>query len=344
MATSKKTNDPIVQGLSKLIDDVLTDENEKIKYIHKRIYINYEKEKWISKSWAEIPGGLSARPEKSPEFRTGPKIPWAEIHGTRKSEFQQFCHKSRMALIEIADDSDIDDDERERFSFTLSAKNADAFINDFISIYFDTGQYNVELTCQVSTGDIRDLLHFIIFILELIEPDNRSFTQLLFISFSDIDRLYYLTKKIKYVPYFYRCDLPRITISLFCLQLFNSFIRIPRQFGEQHYQDINKLLFGVGGQHLFDRLFSLHGLDLTSSLQILIELNVRYSFMYLSYLFISSAQVLNLYDEYFCTWFDEDDLMISLIIYGSRKSDILLGQTTKEYNELYTRLIELRIN
>ncbi|CAF5064155.1 unnamed protein product, partial [Rotaria sp. Silwood1] len=80
-------------------------------------------------SWAEIPGGLSARPEKSPEFRTGPKIPWAEIHGTRKSEFQQFCHKSRMALIEIADDSDIDDDERERFSFTLSAKNADAFIN-----------------------------------------------------------------------------------------------------------------------------------------------------------------------------------------------------------------------
>ncbi|CAF3654882.1 unnamed protein product [Rotaria sp. Silwood1] len=46
-----------------------------------------------------------------------------------KSEFQQFCHKSRMALIEIADDSDIDDDERERFSFTLSAKNADAFIN-----------------------------------------------------------------------------------------------------------------------------------------------------------------------------------------------------------------------
>ncbi|CAF3615067.1 unnamed protein product [Rotaria sp. Silwood1] len=174
----------------------------------------------------------------------------------------------------------------------------------------------------------------------LIEPDNRSFTQLLFISFSDIDRLYYLTKKIKYVPYFYRCDLPRITISLFCLQLFNSFIRIPRQFGEQHYQDINKLLFGIGGQHLFDRLFSLHGLDLISSLQILIELNVRYSFMYLSYLFISSAQVLNLYDEYFCTWFDEDDLMISLIIYGSRKSDILLGQTTKEYNELYTRLIE----
>ncbi|CAF3522682.1 unnamed protein product [Rotaria sp. Silwood1] len=178
------------------------------------------------RSWAEIPGGLSARPEKSPEFRTGPKIPWAEIHGTRKSEFQQFCHKSRMALIEIADDSDIDDDERERFSFTLSAKNADAFIN------------------------------------------------------------------------------------------------------------------GIGGQHLFDRLFSLHGLDLISSLQILIELNVRYSFMYLSYLFISSAQVLNLYDEYFCTWFDEDDLMISLIIYGSRKSDILLGQTTKEYNELYTRLIE----
>ncbi|CAF1058000.1 unnamed protein product [Rotaria sordida] len=213
MATSKKTSDPIIQGLSKLIDDPLTDENEKIKYIHKRIYMNYEKKKWIN---VIEDVNLYQKMTKSK------KLEILKI----KSEFQQFCHKSRMALIEIADDSDIDDDERERFFFTLCAKNADDFIN------------------------------------------------------------------------------------------------------------------GIGGQHLFDRLFSLHGLDLTSSLQILIELNVRYSFMYLSYLFISSAQVLNLYDEYFCTWFDEDDLMISLIIYGSRKSDILLGQTMKEYNELYTRLIE----
>ncbi|CAF5115464.1 unnamed protein product, partial [Rotaria sp. Silwood1] len=81
---------------------------------------------------------------------------------------------------------------------------------------------------------------------------------------------------------------------------------------------------------------------ITNSNNLFIQLKYELisSFMYLSYLFISSAQVLNLYDEYFCTWFDEDDLMISLIIYGSRKSDILLGQTTKEYNELYTRLIE----
>ncbi|CAF0803163.1 unnamed protein product [Rotaria sp. Silwood1] len=306
MATSKTTNDQVIQGLSKLINDSSTDENEKIKYIHKRIYMNYEKKKWIN---VIEDVNLYQKMTKSK------KLEKLKI----KSEFQQFCHKSRMAFIEIADDSDIDDDERERFSLTLSAKHADDFIN---------GRFVYEPNKKRKTS------------LELIEPDNRPFTQLLFISFSDIDRLYYLTKKIKYVPYFYRCDLPRITISLFCLQLFNSFIRIPRQFGEQHYQDINKLLFGVGGQHLFDRLFSLHGLDLTSSLQILIELNVRYSFMYLSYLFISSAQVLNLYDEYFCTWFDEDDLMISLIIYGSRKSDILLGQTTKEYNELYTRLIE----
>ncbi|CAF4685051.1 unnamed protein product, partial [Rotaria sp. Silwood2] len=112
---------------------------------------------------------------------------------------------------------------------------------------------------------------------------------------------------------------------------------------------------------LFDRLFSRHGLDLTSSLQILIELYVRWlttnsnnlclqlkyelmrSFIYLSDLFTSSQQLSNLYDlcdDYFRTWFDEDDLMISLISYGLCKSGVLLGQTTKEYNELYIRLIE----
>ncbi|CAF3660224.1 unnamed protein product [Rotaria sp. Silwood1] len=491
---------------------------------------------------------------------------------------------------------------------------------DSISIYFDTIQNHIELTCQFSTGDTRDLLRFIIFIsefiyinlfqkksflswnlienffrcltktihnptsiiyqllsgtdqiiscctlsktilsifeylyqrhglivtnkqtnqllqsyLNLIEPDNRPFTQLLLISFNDLDRLYYLTKKIKYIPYFYRYDLRRIAILLFRLPIFNSFIRIPRQFWEQHYQDINKLQFGlndyclssfsvdllqhsdimadyierisfvgwlsrtqfqeiwvsflasinppnssnneneqttnnltkeeiletnatqcvwirgvttfllnalrlnctgnpadmtfehrcrnksipflltdIGGQYmqtrstldtssnnlfknierlgtqdllsygqlsydtiltsiqsnntlplpvnsLFDRLFSRHGLDLTSSLQILIELYVRWlttnsnnlclqlkyelirSFIYLSDLFTSSQQLSNLYDlcdEYFRTWFDEDDLMISLISYGLCKSGILLGQTTKEYNELYIRLIE----
>ncbi|CAF1277551.1 unnamed protein product [Adineta ricciae] len=112
---------------------------------------------------------------------------------------------------------------------------------------------------------------------------------------------------------------------------------------------------------LFDRLFSRQGLDLTSSLQILIEIYVRWlttnssnlclqlkyelirSFIYLSDLFTSSQQLTNLYDiceEYYRTWIEEDDLMMSLVSYGLCKSGILLGQTTKDANELYLRLIE----
>ncbi|CAF1432458.1 unnamed protein product [Rotaria sp. Silwood1] len=74
---------------------------------------------------------------------------------------------------------------------------------------------------------------------------------------------------------------------------------------------------------LFDRLFFHHG-----------------SIIYLSDLFTSSQHLSNLYDEYFCTWFDEDDLIISLISYNLCKSSILLEHTTKEYNELYIHLIE----
>ncbi|CAF4828413.1 unnamed protein product, partial [Rotaria sp. Silwood1] len=93
---------------------------------------------------------------------------------------------------------------------------------------------------------------------------------------------------------------------------------------------------------LFDRLFSRHGLDLTSSLQILIELYVRWlttntnnlclqlkyelirSFIYLSDLFTSSQQLSNLYD--LC-----DDYF---------RHPILLEPTTKKYNELFICLIE----
>ncbi|CAF5034393.1 unnamed protein product [Rotaria sp. Silwood1] len=74
---------------------------------------------------------------------------------------------------------------------------------------------------------------------------------------------------------------------------------------------------------LFDCLFFHHG-----------------SIIYLSDLFTSSQHLSNLYDEYFCTWFDEDDLTIFLISYNLCKPGILLGQTTKEHNELYIRLIE----
>lgn len=112
---------------------------------------------------------------------------------------------------------------------------------------------------------------------------------------------------------------------------------------------------------LFERLFSRDGLDLTSALQILIELYDRWltqnsnslclqlkyelirSFIYLSDLFTSSQQLSNLYylcDEYVRNWFDEDDLMISLVNYGLCKSGLLLGQLNKDSIELYIRLIE----
>jgi len=67
------------------------------------------------------------------------------------------------------------------------------------------------------------------------------------------------------------------------------------------------------------------------------------SFIYLSDLFTSPQQLTSLYDlcdEYYRTWIDEDDLMISLISYGLCKAGILLGQTTKDSNEFYVRLIE----
>jgi hypothetical protein len=79
----------------------------------------------------------------------------------------------------------------------------------------------------------------------LIEPNNRPFTQLLLTSFNDLDRLYNLTKQISSIPHFHRFYLRTIAILLFRLPIFNSFIRIPTQFWEQHHQDINKLQFGI---------------------------------------------------------------------------------------------------
>lgn len=114
-------------------------------------------------------------------------------------------------------------------------------------------------------------------------------------------------------------------------------------------------------QSLFGRLFSQYGLALNSSLQILIELYVRWlttdvnglclqlryelirSFIYLSDLFTSAQQLTNLSqfcEEYLRKWPEEDDLITSLISYGLCKSGILLGQLNKESNELYQRSIE----
>ncbi|CAF3227467.1 unnamed protein product [Rotaria socialis] len=49
MATLLKTkSNSTVEVLSELIEDPLTNENDKAKYICKRIYINYEKKNWIN--------------------------------------------------------------------------------------------------------------------------------------------------------------------------------------------------------------------------------------------------------------------------------------------------------
>ncbi|CAF4595119.1 unnamed protein product [Rotaria sp. Silwood2] len=62
--------------------------------------------------------------------------------------------------------------------------------------------------------------------------------------------------------------------------------------------------------------------------------------LYIYLIYFHQSNLYNLCDKYFRTWFDEDDLIISLISYNLCKSGILLGQTTAEYNELYIRLIE----
>ncbi|CAF5088978.1 unnamed protein product, partial [Rotaria sp. Silwood1] len=74
-------------------------------------------------------------------------------------------------------------------------------------------------------------------------------------------------------------------------------------------------------------LFSSHGLDLTSSLQILIELYIH---LYILRIYFHQLYLYDLFDE----------LIILLISYNLCKSGILLQQTTKQYNQLYIRLIE----
>ncbi|CAF2039778.1 unnamed protein product, partial [Rotaria magnacalcarata] len=49
-----------------------------------------------------------------------------------KSELQQCCHKSRMILMELTNNHDIDtddEDEHAQFFFTISPTNVDDFIN-----------------------------------------------------------------------------------------------------------------------------------------------------------------------------------------------------------------------
>jgi hypothetical protein len=110
--------------------------------------------------------------------------------------------------------------------------------------------------------------------LNLIEPDNRPYTQFLLTSFTDLNRLYYLTKQIQSIPHFYRHYLRTIAILLFRLPIFNSFIRIPSQYWEQHYQDINKLQFGMN-----DYCLSSFPVELLQHSDIMMDYIERISFV-----------------------------------------------------------------
>jgi hypothetical protein len=79
--------------------------------------------------------------------------------------------------------------------------------------------------------------------LNLIEPDHRPLTHVLLRTFEDLDRLYHSTKQIKSLPHFYRHHLRTVTILLFRLPIFNSFVRVPAQFWEQNDHDYKKLQF-----------------------------------------------------------------------------------------------------
>ncbi|CAF2590515.1 unnamed protein product [Rotaria sp. Silwood2] len=92
MATSsKKKNDPTIEALSALIEDPSTAENDKAKYIYKRIYINYEK-----KNWNTVIEGI----KMYQQITKSKKLEILKI----KSEIQEFCHKSRKTLMELNDD------------------------------------------------------------------------------------------------------------------------------------------------------------------------------------------------------------------------------------------------
>jgi hypothetical protein len=92
----------------------------------------------------------------------------------------------------------------------------------------------MNLTCEFSSGDTRDLLCFIIFISEIIYIN--IFHKKSFLSWNLIERFFRcLTKTIRSIPHFYRYYLRTIAILLFRFPIFNSFIRIPRQFWKRHH-------------------------------------------------------------------------------------------------------------
>ena len=114
-----------------------------------------------------------------------------------------------------------------------SCSLAQTLRNIFEYVFQRHGSMNFSSENRISTESL----------LILIEADNRPLTHSLLRTFEDLDRIYYLCKRIQSIPYFYRSTLRTSAILLFRLPIFNSFIRIPSHYWQQHHQQIKKLQF-----------------------------------------------------------------------------------------------------
>ncbi|CAF3417469.1 unnamed protein product [Rotaria sp. Silwood1] len=111
--SSKAKNNPNIEVLPALIIDRSTAADDNVKYI----YINYEK-----KNWNDVVKDINIYQQ----ITKSKKLEVLKI----KSELQEFCQKSRKALMELNENNDIDDyDDYKQFFLNLSPKNIDDFIN-----------------------------------------------------------------------------------------------------------------------------------------------------------------------------------------------------------------------
>ncbi|CAF0974083.1 unnamed protein product [Rotaria sp. Silwood1] len=121
--SSKAKNNPNIEVLPALIIDRSTAADDNVKYIYKRIYINYEK-----KNWNDVVKDINIYQQ----ITKSKKLEVLKI----KSELQEFCQKSRKALMELNENNDIDDyDDYKQFFLNLSPKNIDDFINGELTKY-----------------------------------------------------------------------------------------------------------------------------------------------------------------------------------------------------------------
>ncbi|CAF0886710.1 unnamed protein product [Rotaria sp. Silwood1] len=119
--SSKAKNNPNIEVLPALIIDRSTAADDNVKYI----YINYEK-----KNWNDVVKDINIYQQ----ITKSKKLEVLKI----KSELQEFCQKSRKALMELNENNDIDDyDDYKQFFLNLSPKNIDDFINGELTILVD---------------------------------------------------------------------------------------------------------------------------------------------------------------------------------------------------------------